>query len=63
MTKAEVSFVNACDDMGADVAVTRSTVTVLKDGNTNTQSRKVLQGLTAEVAPQVAKAIVDNLSG
>lgn len=61
MSKSEIAFVNACDDMGADVSVGRSTITVTTDGGRNTQQRKVIQGLTAEVAPQVAKAVVDNL--
>lgn len=63
MTNAEISFVHACDEMGADVQVGRSSITVIKDEGRNTQQRKVVQGLTVEVAAKVAKAVVDNLAG
>ena len=61
MTKAEISYIEACDGLGADVTVGASTIVAAKNGNQNSQSRKVIQSLTAELAPQVAKAVVDNL--
>ena len=61
MTKSEMAYVAACDDLGAEVAIHPAVIVAHKDGNENTQSRKVIQSLTAEVAPQVAKAVVENL--
>jgi hypothetical protein len=61
MTKSEMSYVAACDDLGAEVAVGPSVIVAAKNGNTNSQQRKVIQNLTAELAPQVAKAVVENL--